>query len=96
MFREERAQHNSSIGNVMCHFSNREPTPAAEIAPQGVTWPTAGAITGNLTYYVLDHAPSPAQPVYDVRPLRIRVVPGKFKERIDFWDSLPLKENQEY
>lgn len=71
------------------------PTPEADAAPQGVAWPTAGAIRNNVTYYVFDHATPPAEPVYNVRPLRIRVVPDKFKNRMDFWDSLPLNENQE-
>jgi hypothetical protein len=56
-------------------------------------WPTAGANMNNLTYYVFDHAPT--EPIYDVRPLHINVVLDKFKDRMDFWDSLPLWENQE-
>jgi len=71
------------------------PTPAlGSLPPQGVVWPTAGADSNAISYYVLDNAPPPAEPVYGVRPLRISVVPDKFKDRMDFWDSLPLKENQ--
>jgi len=56
--------------------------------------PTAGADKDVIRYYVLDHVPPPAEPIYGVRPLRISVVPDKFKDRMDFWDSLPLQENQ--
>jgi hypothetical protein len=57
-------------------------------------WPPAGADNNVISYYVLDNAPPPAEPIYGVRPLLISVVPDKFKDRMDFWDSLPLKENQ--
>jgi hypothetical protein len=77
------------------HSSVRNPTPEAETpTPQGVVWPTAGANKDAITYYVFDHSPPPVEPIYGVRPLRISVVPDKFKDRMDFWDSLPLKENQ--
>jgi hypothetical protein len=81
------------ISYLICFSFIRNPTPDAESAPQGVVWPTAGANKNNLTYYVFDHAL--AEPIYDVKPLHISVVPGKFKDRMDFWDSLPLRENQE-
>ncbi|XP_021925827.1 venom carboxylesterase-6-like [Zootermopsis nevadensis] len=76
--------------NFATHWN---PTPDAKSAPQGVVWPTAGANKNTLVYYVLDHAP--AEPIYGIKPLHISVVPDKFKDRIDFWDSLPLRENQE-
>lgn len=77
------------------HYSVRNPTPdVGTPPPQDVVWPTAGANSSAVNYYVFDHAPPPAEPIYGVRPLRISVVADKFKDRMDFWDSLPLKENQ--
>jgi carboxylesterase type B len=77
----------------VAQYGNPTP-PLGSLPPQGVVWPTAGADGDVISYYVLDNAPPPAEPIYGVRPLHISVVPDKFKDRMDFWDSLPLKENQ--
>ncbi|XP_069689991.1 juvenile hormone esterase-like [Periplaneta americana] len=70
------------------------PTPSEEDAPQGVVWPSACAYQDQVAHYVLGHQESPVEPVDGIMPLRISVVPDLFKARMDFWDSLPLNENQ--
>ncbi|KAJ4426245.1 hypothetical protein ANN_27057 [Periplaneta americana] len=75
-------------------LTNRHPTPSEEDAPQGVVWPSAGAYQDQVAHYVLGHQESPVEPVDGIMPLRISVVPDLFKARMDFWDSLPLNENQ--
>ncbi|XP_069689993.1 juvenile hormone esterase-like isoform X2 [Periplaneta americana] len=71
-----------------------KPTPSEEDAPQGVLWPSVGAYQDQLAYYVFGHQQPPTEPVDGIMPLRVSVVPDLFKARMDFWDSLPLKENQ--
>ncbi|XP_069689986.1 juvenile hormone esterase-like isoform X2 [Periplaneta americana] len=70
------------------------PTPSGENTPQGVVWPSVGVYKDQLAYYVFGHQQTPLEPVDGIFPLRITVERDLFKARMDFWDSLPLKENQ--
>lgn len=63
------------------------PTPPGERMPQDVTWPTAGAQHDKLSFYVFSNSNPP------VKPLKLSVQADKFKDRVAFWDSLNLAEN---
>ncbi|XP_069689989.1 juvenile hormone esterase-like [Periplaneta americana] len=71
------------------------PTPSEGTIPQSIAWPAAGDNQDQVTYYVFGHQEPPVEPVDGIMPLRISVVPDLFKARMDFWDSLPLSENQQ-
>ncbi|XP_069689979.1 juvenile hormone esterase-like [Periplaneta americana] len=70
------------------------PTPSEENAPQGVVWPSVGAYQDQLAYYLFGHQQPPIEPVDGIMPLNISVARDLFSARMDFWNSLPLKENQ--
>ena len=72
----------------------RNPTPPGEESPQNITWPTAGAEDGKFAYYVLTHAAPPVEALDGIQPLKLTVEYDKFKDRMDFWASMNLGEDQ--
>ena len=74
-------------------FCHRNPTPSGQEVPEDLVWPTAGANQDQLTSYVFQNADPPAEAVDGIRPLRLSVELDKYKDRMDFWASLNLAED---
>ncbi|XP_069689982.1 juvenile hormone esterase-like [Periplaneta americana] len=69
------------------------PTPSGGDVPQGVQWQPINVTDSQIAYLEFGHVAPSTPPPYGIRPLNISMKQDMFKERMKFWDSLPLKEN---
>ncbi|XP_069689983.1 juvenile hormone esterase-like isoform X1 [Periplaneta americana] len=69
------------------------PTPPGGDVPQGIEWQPINANDSHTVYMKFGHADPPSLPSYGIMPLKISMEQDLNKERMEFWDSLPLKEN---
>ncbi|XP_069689981.1 juvenile hormone esterase-like [Periplaneta americana] len=70
------------------------PTPPGGDVPQGVEWQPIDVNDTHTAYLEFGHAAPPSVPSYGIMPLNISMQQDMLKERMEFWDSLPLKENE--
>ncbi|KAJ4426254.1 hypothetical protein ANN_27066 [Periplaneta americana] len=78
----------------MFEILKKSPTPPGGDVPQDVEWQPIDVNDTHTVYLEFDNAAPPSVPSYGIMPLNISMQQDMLKERMEFWDSLPLKENE--
>jgi hypothetical protein len=74
---------------LLIKFCFRNPTPSE--GKNRVKWQPFTTI--NHSYMNIGHDLSQKQGAYGIRPVKLKMELDLYKDRMEFWDSLPLNEN---